>query len=96
MKRHLVAGLVLGLVGGLAVPVAWRQQEVSGAAEKKEQPAPKWEYKVVRFFGGVETLTDDLNQLAKDGWEYVGPIKVGKSDQGNSAEGYIAFRRPRK
>jgi uncharacterized protein (TIGR03067 family) len=52
------------------------------AADDKP-PASPWEYKAVQISDNVGTATKQLNELAADGWDYVGPL-------GN---GLVAFRR---
>jgi hypothetical protein len=44
----------------------------------------KWEFKAVAFGTDAAEATKSLNQLAKDGWQYVGPL----------SNGLVAFRRP--
>jgi WD40 repeat protein len=51
--------------------------------EDKAEAAP-WEYRTARFGTNETENTRKLNELAQDGWEYVGPL-------GN---GSVAFRRP--
>jgi uncharacterized protein (TIGR03067 family) len=64
--------VLVGLAHGAATPGA------------DERPAPPWEYKAVAFSDNVGNATKQLNDLAADGWEYVGPL----------ANGLVAFRRP--
>ena len=45
--------------------------------------SPKWEFKAVAFGGDEKDGTKKLNDLAADGWEYVGPL----------AQGLVAFKR---
>jgi WD40 repeat protein len=47
--------------------------------------AAAWEYKAVSFSPDEGESTKKLNDLAREGWEYVGPLNSGM----------VAFRRPR-
>jgi uncharacterized protein (TIGR03067 family) len=49
-----------------------------------DKPPAAWEYKAVQIRDGAGEATKQLNDLAADGWEYVGPL----------ANGLVAFRRP--
>ena len=79
MREKLLAALLVGLIVGWAVSPLLRQPEVQGQPEAKV-PAGGWEYKVVEFGTGVqntesdEDMTKKLNELAKNGWEYAGPV----------------------
>jgi uncharacterized protein (TIGR03067 family) len=53
------------------------------AASQEKTAPPPWEYKAVSFGGDEKENTRKLNDLAGEGWEYVGPL-------GN---GMVAFRR---
>jgi hypothetical protein len=73
MKPKLIAAVLVGIGLGLAMPFMGWQPEAP-AQQQKDQ---KWEYKVERFQsnkGGVDGATAQLNNLANDGWEYVGPV----------------------
>ena len=48
-----------------------------------DKPPAAWEYKAVQIRDGAGEATKQLNDLAADGWEYVGPL-------GN---GMVAFKR---
>jgi len=52
--------------------------------QDKPTSRPAWELKAISFGADVKQVTKKFNELAADGWEYVGPL-------GN---GLIAFRRP--
>jgi hypothetical protein len=49
-------------------------------------------------FGNPETATKQLNDLADDGWEYVGPIQTNNPGSGRTPPqgGLIAFKRPKR
>ena len=53
-------------------------------AQDKPAPKPAWELKAVSVGADEKEATKKLNELAADGWEYVGPL----------ANGLVAFRRP--
>jgi hypothetical protein len=101
MQRNLIAGAVLGLLLGLAIPWLLLRPEAQAQQPDKVQ---KWEYKVVSFRGAndakiIERSTQRLNELAEEGWEYVGPVSnYSKTYGGGDVEsfGYVAFRRPKK
>jgi hypothetical protein len=65
---------VILLVAGLSLS--------SATADSAGAP-PRWEYKAVTFNTDEVENTKRLNDLARDGWEYVGPL----------AHGQVAFRR---
>jgi hypothetical protein len=92
--RLLLVALLGAALGGAAV----------GVSPLRSAPAPdpkpqRWEYKIVLVSsrsvapgGGddaTDKLTEQFNVLAKDGWEYVGPVvqRVTSSQQ------CVAFRR---
>jgi hypothetical protein len=52
--------------------------------QDKPAPKPAWELKAVSLGADEREATKKLNELAADGWEYVGPL----------ANGLVAFRRP--
>jgi hypothetical protein len=82
--RTLLAALLGVALGATAVTV--------GPLHSAPAPEPKplkWEYKVVRCLNAMneDFLTKQLNDLAQDGWEYVGPVtNVGNANS-------VAFRR---
>ncbi len=55
-------------------------------ARGQDKPAPKpaWEWKAVALGTEEKEATKNLNELAADGWEYVGPL----------AHGLVAFKKP--
>ena len=80
----LFATLLGVALGGAAVTVSPLH-----SAPAPEPRLQRWEYKVVRCLNAMneEFLTNQLNTLAQDGWEYVGPVtSVGHANS-------IAFRR---
>jgi uncharacterized protein (TIGR03067 family) len=56
---------------------------LTAAAAQDPRPGP-WEHKAVKFTPVEKEATDQLNTLAADGWEYVGPLTAD----------LVAFRRP--
>jgi len=78
--RHLVA-----LVIGLTV-FALGAVEPSPAVRAQEKPASpeRWEFKAVLIGTDEKDATKKLNDLASEGWQYVGPL----------SNGLVAFRRP--
>jgi hypothetical protein len=80
--RSKLATVALALVIVLAA-LGW-QARVEG---------PRWQYMVVAFHGDVEKQTKQFNDLADQGWEYVGLIAT---PGGGAAGGSVAFRRPKK
>jgi hypothetical protein len=101
MREKLLAALLVGLVVGWAVSPLLRQPEVQGQPEARV-PAGAWEYKVVEFGTGVqntetdEDMTRKLNELAKNGWEYAGPLAAAHVDDKRFLQGYVAFKRLKK
>jgi hypothetical protein len=53
------------------------------AAGQDKPGSPEVEYKAVLFGADEKEATKKLNELAKDGWEYVGPL----------GSGLVAFKR---
>ncbi len=51
--------------------------------QSKSPPKPAWEWKAVSFGADEKEATKKLDELAADGWEYVGPL----------ANGLVAFKR---
>jgi hypothetical protein len=93
MTPRLFLAVLLGVVlGGAAVTV----NPLHSAPAPEPRPQ-RWEYKVVLLTvmrGGPndvapeDKLTEQFNTMAKDGWDYVGPV-VSRS----STSQYVAFRR---
>src|SRR6266496_1339998 len=69
----ILLGLYLPLLGA---PIAWGQER---------EVATKWEYRAVVFGPNAKNATKRLNELAAEGWQYVGPL-------GNNL---VAFKRAR-
>src|SRR5262245_22372311 len=90
-KVTFAAAALLALLLGLA---AVGPRPGAAQAPKQERPA-RWEYKAV-LFGGLDAdeHTKQLNHLAGDGWEYVGPLNT-KADARISTPS-VAFKRPKK
>jgi hypothetical protein len=59
---------------------------LSGSKARGQEKAhsPRWEFKAAAFSKDEAEGTKKLNDLAAEGWEYVGPL----------ANGLVAFRRP--
>src|SRR5262245_10724160 len=71
MNGRLVALAAVGLSAALAVASLNGRQEAVG----QQPPKPvQWEYKVVLFRNNPDAGTKTLNELAADGWEYVGLV----------------------
>ena len=92
MKARLLIATLLGVaLGGAAVTVSPLRS--APAPEAKTQ---RWEYKVIRFTAtamsdAADKLTDEVNALAKDGWEYAGPL--APPAPGTFTGQYVTFRR---
>jgi hypothetical protein len=100
MKEKLLAALLVGLVVGLVVSPLLRQPEAQGQPDTKSPNV--WEYKVVEFGTGVQNTENEedmarkLNEMAKNGWEYAGPLASAHVDDKRFLQGYVAFKRLRK
>jgi uncharacterized protein (TIGR03067 family) len=44
------------------------------AGSQEKAAAPKWDFKAVAFSNDEKESTKKLNALAREGWEYVGPL----------------------
>jgi hypothetical protein len=96
--KGVLAGAVVGLVVvmglGLLTPAR-------GEPEKPTGPAA-YEYKVVEFGTGqangedADDMGKKLNALAKDGWEYVGPVANATVNDRHFLQGFVAFKRAKK
>jgi WD40 repeat protein len=73
-----LAFCLLAAAGLVAVP------RLAPAQEPASPASPKWEYKAVFLSNDEKETTKKLNELAKDGWEYVGLLHSS----------LVAFRRP--
>jgi hypothetical protein len=101
MNRTVIAAAFIGLGAGLALGYVISHSEARADAQVK---GPAWEYKVVAFRGAnstkvIERDGEKLNELANEGWEYVGPISsYSKTTEGGDVDsfGIVAFRRPKK
>jgi hypothetical protein len=79
MKSKIVAAVTIGLLMGLVASSSLEQSEAQG---QREEPKQEWEYKVVGFLAGIKDRNVDEHQqqiekLAAEGWEYVGPLLAG-------------------
>ncbi len=86
-----LAGLAVGL---MAVVIAERQPQA--LAQQPEKPLVRWEYKVEVFPFGNAEATKRLNELADEGWEYVGLVGTARPSPAPGHEASVAFRRPKK
>jgi hypothetical protein len=104
MKGRLTVAVVVGLVIGLTILLAGRQQEAQG---QKREIVRQWEYKVFAFGidpdqrKAADSQTERMNQLAAEGWEYVGPLSTSSQAFGVQRNQthyttYVAFKRPKK
>lgn len=111
MTGKWIAAAVVGLAIGLMLAPAVGQQERPGLQRLKErrererseregaQPenASRGQYKVVDFDGNIEHEQRMLNELAADGWEYVGlvatPTPTATGRPSRVFGGQVAFRR---
>ena len=95
MSRKLFAMALLGVVIGLAIPFLGMQQNVNAQQQKG---AATWEYQVVSFTGQANVMTQLMNNLAADRWEYVGLVAThaGGGKFQIQPEGHVAFKREKK
>lgn len=70
MNAKTIAAVVIALlVAVAAVPLLWTQH---AQAQRPDKPQA-WEHKVLGFGGGTpEKYEQRLDELASEGWEYVG------------------------
>jgi Tol biopolymer transport system component len=78
MSRRRILAVIATLCAGLALTVPFE------ATGQHKDDRTKWEYKAVPFGPNVDRSTKMLNELAADGWIYVGPL----------AHDQVAFKRP--
>jgi hypothetical protein len=104
MRGRLTITVVVALVIGLAILLVGRQQEARGQKQEKVQ---QWEYKVFAFSSdpdqrkAADSQTERMNQLAAEGWEYVGLLSTSSQAIGLQRDQTlyttsIAFKRPKK
>ena len=86
-----LAGIVIGLTLGLTSTLLLNRPEVR-ADDKK----PKWGYKAVFFGGTPQQKTKQLQQLADEGWEYVGLLSTDAFGSFKDTASSVAFKRPKK
>ena len=65
ITRHVVLGAATLFVAFITLADARSQEKVA---------APKWDFKAVAFSNDEKESTKKLNALAREGWEYVGPL----------------------
>ena len=72
----------------------WHPQAVA----QKAEAAPWWEYRVTTFLATDDFATKQLNELAGDGWEYIGLVGTAKPNTNTvpGNEALVASRRARK
>jgi hypothetical protein len=76
---------VSALVFGLAVFAPGGVHQCTAVRAGEQPPSQKeWEFKAVLIGTDEKDATKKLNDLAADGWQYVGPL----------GSGLVAFRRP--
>jgi len=102
MQGKLSFVVIATLTAGIVILTIGRQEAVG------QRPAAqaRWEYKVVKFRGGhgsqaisPDDIATEMNRLAADGWEYVGPVLDVPTTptQGYlSSQCFVAFKRPPK
>jgi hypothetical protein len=84
--------VAVGITLGLALSFVASHPEARAAGPKQ-----KWEFKVVSFGGEDKNVAKELQELADDGWEYVGLIGTSTySPRGLFVNSRVAFKRPRK
>jgi hypothetical protein len=89
-RFHIGVALLIGVLTGLTALPLLPIREATAAQEKH---TARWDFKVVRFYGlSNQQKTKQLNELADEGWEYVGLL----STNGSIDSGEVAFKRPRK
>src|SRR5262249_24160501 len=65
ITRHVVLGAATLFVAFITLADARSQEKVA---------APKWDFKAVAFSSDEKESIKKLNALAREGWEYVGPL----------------------
>jgi hypothetical protein len=106
MNGKLLAGVALGVVLGLAVSSWGWPSRAEGQAAQVRGPdlhRQQWEYKVILSWtqggdpnGIAGAMTTDYNRLAKDGWEYVGPVGAEQGPVAAHPTGvFVLFKRPK-
>ena len=74
---------VTAIIGITVISLGALHQRAAARGEEKPPSLKDWEFKAVHIGTGEEEATKKLNDLASEGWQYVGPL-------GN---GLVAFRR---
>jgi hypothetical protein len=100
MNGKWLAGVALGVVIGLAAATVGWHARADGQAVQVQRPARQhWEYQVLwsqtSGTASAGPMTAEYNGLAKDGWEYVGPIVHTTYGQTVAYTGgvYVLFKR---
>jgi hypothetical protein len=94
MKWKLVVVFLVGLVVGLAIPYLMPGNPVQAEQNK----GVKWEYRAEVFYGDEgrrQVVSKRLNELAAEGWEYVGLIST-PAERNDVLQGMVMFKRPNK
>jgi hypothetical protein len=60
----------------------------SAFAQSGGEIVTRWEYKIVKFYGGGEDTEQQFNQLGLEGWELVSYVSTGNY--------YVCFKRPKR
>jgi hypothetical protein len=96
--RLLVTALVGAAAGAAAVSFGPPREAHAQAAAGRQ----RWEYKVLycpsqlpNDQANEDKLGQLFNDLAKDGWEYAGPVADRTFQPGQVVGGYVAFKRPK-
>lgn len=88
--RPHASAIVLATLFTLAACWAILSNPLPIASAQDSDPQAHWEYKAVRFnLHVLSEQTDTLNELASQGWEYVGVIAHEPTTS-------VAFRRQRQ
>ncbi len=103
MYQRLV---LLGIASFVAFAIAWTSWSAN-AQSTTPAYSEEWEYKVLRFEGEVPTdaigasFERRLNQHAKDGWQYAGPLtrysletQAEVNQSAISTTTWVALKRP--
>jgi hypothetical protein len=90
MTRRILGASALGIV----FSAAWASSMVNGSAAHGQEKAKqtRWEYRVILANARLKeksstVMTEQFNELASEGWEYVGPV-AESSETRNIPTGY--------
>jgi hypothetical protein len=100
MRGKLAVTLLIGVVIGVALALTLGRPQALAQQGKTPQ---RWEYKVVVFAYSKDEMTKGqvtklLNELADEGWEYVGLVgtSIPRTGSDIAHESSVAFRRPKQ